>query len=76
MSIPCGNKEKLQNIARTHGSPTKYTKKVIKEGWVLKPKCALQILYEHGWIDPLNVTHYSAKGKEGSEGHIEFSIDN
>ena len=29
---PCGNKEKLQDMATARGLPTKYTKRVIKEG--------------------------------------------
>ena len=75
VSDPCGNKEKLQELAKARGLPIKYTKKVIKEGWVMKPKGALQILYERGWIDPLNIARYSAKGKEGSDGTVQFSID-
>ena len=71
---PCGNKEKLQEMAHSQGLPTKYTKKIIKEGWVSKPKGAIQILFERGWIDPLNVYCYSAKGKSGSEG-VEFLVD-
>ena len=72
---PCGNKEKLQDLATARGLPLKYTKKVIKEGWHMKPKGALQILFKQGWIDPHNITRYSAKGKEGSDGCVEFSID-
>ena len=40
----------------------------MKEGWVLKPKGSLQILFKQGWIDPLNMHCYSAKGKVGPGG--------
>ena len=69
---PCGSKERLQEMAQSRGLPIKYTKKIIK-GLGL-PKGALQILFERGWIDPLNIHRYSAKGKAGSGG-VEFSVN-
>ena len=72
MKEPCGSKERLQEMAQSRGLPIKYTKKIIK-GLGL-PKGALQILFERGWIDPLNIHRYSAKGKAGSGG-VEFSVN-
>ena len=71
---PCGSKEKLQELAVTHKLPIKFTKKIIKEGWMLKQKGALQILFERGWVDPSNIHWYTAKGREGPEG-VEYSIN-
>ena len=75
MKAPCGSKERLHKMAQSQGLPTRYTKKIIKEGWVSKTKGALQILFEQGWIDPLNIHCYSAKGKVGLGGGVEFSVD-
>ena len=60
---PCGNKEKLQQMCINRNLPIKYQEKVIKEGWVGKPKGSLQVLYERGWIDPNDISKYTAKGK-------------
>ena len=61
-------------MAQSCGIPTKFTRRVIKEGWKLKPKGSLQILFERGWINPLYMSHYSAKGK-GSTDTASYSID-
>ena len=64
---PPKNKKKLQEIAALHNLPTKYEQQVIDEGWIGKPKGALQILFERGWIDPENISKYTWKGrKDGS----------
>ena len=72
---PCGLKEKLQELCRQHNLPTKFDEPVIKEGWIGKPKGALQILYERGWIDPQNLHKYTAKGKVLDDGVTHYSID-
>ena len=71
---PCGSKEKLQELALSRNLPMKYQKKVIKEGWAGKQKGSLQILFKQGWINPLCVDEYTAKGKEVS-GRVELSIN-
>ena len=37
-------------------------KEVISEGWVGKQKGALQILFERGWIDPMQIQQYTSDG--------------
>ena len=67
VSNPPKNKKKLQEIATLHNLPTKYEQQIIDEGWVGKPKGALQILFKRGWIDLENINKYTWKGrKDGS----------
>ena len=42
-------------------------------GWVGKPKGALQILFERGWIDPNKIQCYTLKGTGATDGET-FSI--
>ena len=72
MRDPCGNHEKLQEICEKRNLPTKFTERVIKEGWIGKPKGALQVLFERGWINPSCIHKYTAKGRDDAEG---YSID-
>ena len=60
---PCGSKEKLQEMCKNRNLPIRFTEKVVKEGWVGKPKGSLQVLYERGWINPACIHLYTAKGK-------------
>jgi hypothetical protein len=39
--------------------PIKKTIPIIEEGWCNKPKGALQVLYERGFIDPLVNVHHA-----------------
>ena len=72
---PCGLKEKLQEMSREHNLPIKFDEPVIREGWIGKPKGALQILFERGWIDPANIHQYTAKGKKMDDGTVQYSIN-
>ena len=79
MKDPCGSREKLQEMCINQNLPTKYTDKVIKEGWVGKAKGALQRLYKRGWVNPDRIHMYTAKGSKdhnqsGSEGDM-YSIN-
>ena len=64
---PKGNRKKLQDLTILHNLPTKYEETVIDEGWVGKPKGALQILFERGWVDPQKLGEYTWKGKDRNE---------
>ena len=57
------SKQKLQDYAKQRGISLTYVKKVVVEGYVGKPKGALQILYERGWIDIQKWNQYSVKGR-------------
>ena len=72
MKEPCGSREKLQELSEIRNLPTKFTERVIKEGWAGKPKGAFQLLFERGWINPACIHMYTAKGKDGVSG---FSIN-
>ena len=63
MSNPSGVKKKLQELCEARGLPTNIEIKKVTEGWCQKPKGALQILFERGWIDPANIHLYTEKGK-------------
>ena len=41
----------------------------VKEGWVNKPKGALQVLFECGWIDPNNIHLYTEKEQKNTVSH-------
>ena len=58
-------REQPEKMAQEHNIPLTKTITDIDEGWLGKPKGALQILYERGWIDP-NKSHkdYTMKGKK------------
>ena len=64
---PKGNRKKLKDLTVLHNLPTTYEETVIDEGWVGKPKGALQILYERGWVDPQRLGDYTWKGKDKNE---------
>ena len=69
---PPKNLKKLQEMSRSRNLPVKYQKKKIQFGWVGKPKGALQILFERGWIDPTRIKEYTKKGKSSDE---SLSVD-
>ena len=78
---PKGSSKKLQQLARFHNLPVSYEEDVVDEGWVGKPKGALQILYERGWIDPDKIGQYTKKGRKTQAGvfdgssKCEYSLD-
>ena len=48
----------------------------IQEGWLGKPKGALQVLFEQGWIDPNLIQHYTGNGmKENRRSIINAPTD-
>ena len=74
---PKGNLKQLQQKANELNLPVKKTEEIIEPGWVGKPKGSLQILYERGWIDPTNLSSYTAKGTRDEMGILrnETSIN-
>ena len=72
---PRGNKNHLQKLCEKKGLPINVTEGKVKEGWYLKQKGALQILYERGWIDPHNIQHYTEKGKKNVSEDPTFHVD-
>jgi hypothetical protein len=68
---PSGNLKQLQEKAKALSLPVTYLEDVIREGWVGKPKGALQILYERGWIDPTNIKKYTEKGSVSKFGILD-----
>lgn len=64
---PIGNKEKLQQLSLKFGLPIQVEKEVILKGWLGKAKGAFQVLFERGWINPVNSIHcYTGYGKKDS----------
>ena len=50
-------------MCKTKNVETTTTVPEIVEGWIGKPKGALQVLYERGWINPTNNPKvYTMKG--------------
>ena len=68
---PKGSTKKLQTLAQSHSIPIKEKRKLIKEGWMGKLKCSLQILYEHGWVDPKRIHLYTFKGCSKNDGGVD-----
>ena len=79
LSDPRGTKKELQDLCKSLNISISVTEPDILEGWVGKPKGALQLLFELGWIDPDNIKMYTANGKSAdssSSGGNEYSIQN
>jgi hypothetical protein len=68
---PSGNLKQLQEKTKALSLSVTYLKDVIREGWIGKPKGALQILYERGWIDPMNIKKYTNKGSVNKFGILD-----
>ena len=64
---PVGTRRHLQEQCEQLGLAVKKSIPKIAEGWEGKPKGALQILYERGWINPSMISHYTASGKKDSD---------
>ena len=60
-----GNTKQLCTRCIQAGIAIKYTEEKIIEGWFNKPKGALQILYERGWINPDLLQKKGMYTKEG-----------
>ena len=70
---PKGGMKKLQKLCKKNNIPTTKTIPDIAEGWVNKPKGALQVLYERGWINPsLDPKEYTMKGKSDTFGNRDL----
>ena len=67
---PKGTKKQMQQRCEQLHLPIKKTIQIIEEGWCNKPKGALQVLYERGFIDPLcdAIKTYTMKGKKQPDG--------
>ena len=67
---PKGTKKQMQQRCELLHLPIKKTIQIIEEGWCNKPKGALQVLYERGFIDPLcdAIKTYTMKGKKQPDG--------
>ena len=64
---PKSSRDKLKRLCRSNNTATKRSIIDIREGWINKPKGALQLLYERGWIDPgLSHKEYTWYGKKMS----------
>ena len=59
---PRGSKKQLQEHCQRLNLPISELVPVVMEGWNMKPKGALQVLYERGWIDVSKVMLYTANG--------------
>ena len=69
--------KRLKKLATKCGLPVSIKEPVIEPGWVGKPKGALQILFERGWIDKSRTHLYSSDGRKSSacnDDDVEFSI--
>ena len=67
ISNPVGNKKQLQQMCTQRNLPLTVTENKIIEGWHMKPKGAFQILFERGWLDPINIHHYTAEGRKDAD---------
>ena len=71
---PRGNKEKIQLMCKDHNIPLYYEINKIKEGWVGKAKSSLQVLFERGWIDPLQIHVYTKKGVKADSSSLATGL--
>ena len=61
----CGTLKDVQTLALEHNLPIEYTHKKVQEGWNLKPKGMIQILWERGFINPnKSVREYTVNGRK------------
>ena len=58
-----GTKKELQELCQSNHVPITSNEDIIVKGWVNKPKGAIQILFERGWLDPTLLYHYTKDGK-------------
>ena len=64
VSDPSGSKVELQSLCQSLNLPTTATVPVVKEGWLGKPKGAIQMLVERGWLNVHKLHLYTWKGKK------------
>lgn len=59
-----GRLKNIQERCVANGMPISFQKRNIINGWIGKPKGALQILHERGFIDPeKEISYYTIEGK-------------
>ena len=67
-----GKKEDIVKLCKNNNLPLKRTEVKMDEGWYGKPKGAIQILWERGWIDPKKShKYYTMTGKKDIYGIID-----
>ena len=64
---PRGTKKQFQERCKNLNLSTTTNVQVIKEGWTNKPKGALQVLFERGWIDLSKLSLYTADGNKNHQ---------
>ena len=65
-----GRLKNIQQRCLANNIPIKYQRRNIVHGWMGKPKGALQILYERGFIDPeKEISYYTMEGKVDAFGN-------
>ena len=72
---PAGNKKHIQDLCTKKGLPLTVTDAKVKEGWMNKPKGAIQILFERGWLDPDHIHLYSSEGKKNANPNLTHPAD-
>lgn len=69
---PKGGMKKLQKMCKANDIAITREVPNIDEGWLDKPKGALQVLFERGWIDPnTEPKEYTMKGKVDEFGNYD-----
>ena len=69
-----GRRDHSVKLCRNNNLPLKKTETIVHEGWHMKPKGALQVLWERGWIDPeKSHTYYTMEGKKDIFGILDES---
>ena len=63
---PKGNKKTIHNLCNQLNIPLSVDVPKIQCGWLHKPKGALQILFERGWISPTHIHMYTTHGRTPS----------
>ena len=72
---PKGLKPTLQALCTRNNLPLTCTDEVIIEGWVHKPKGAIQILYERGWLNPDLLHLYTGDGRKKDDARVSEHTD-
>ena len=72
---PKGLKPTLQSLCTRNNLPLTSTDDVIIKGWVHKPKGAIQILYEHGWLNPDHLHLYTGDGRKTNDKIVSGHTD-
>ncbi len=60
-------KEETKELANNHQIELTYSENEMIDGWVGRPKGMLQVLWERGWINKLELEKYSVDGKSSQK---------